>query len=167
MTNKEKQYIKELGQLYICTNPGNTYSCGGGMTCGGGYEPKYKPVDVLKYIEQQEYNEKLNTYMKYRENQRFTKEWCCYGGYNMREDDLGEYVMTEKNKYLNISDLENQLKPEDIQRRVNKLNSNKYKGFIRFSKIQMEGGKYFAYVEDPNGKYIYNKDAQKFIDITK
>ena len=83
------------------------------------------------------------------------------------EGRVGEYVMTEKNKYLNISDLENQLKPEDIQRRVNKLNSNKYKGFIRFSKIQMEGGKYFAYVEDPNGKYIYNKDAQKFIDITK
>ncbi len=42
MTNKEKQYIKELGQLYVRTGEFEHVSC------GGGYEPKYKPVDVLE-----------------------------------------------------------------------------------------------------------------------
>ena len=38
MTNKEKQYIKELGQLYVQTGEIKF------LSCGGGYELEYKPV---------------------------------------------------------------------------------------------------------------------------
>ena len=72
MTNKEKQYIKELGQLYVLNEDR--------VTCGGGCGPEYKPVDVIKYIEQQEYNDNLNTYIKYRNNQRYTTYHSCSGG---------------------------------------------------------------------------------------
>ena len=157
MTNKEKQYIKELGQLYVCNSMN--------ATCGGVLE--YKPVDVIEYIEQQEYNEKLNTYMKYRNAQRYTKEWTCSGSYYMRADHLGEFVEKEKGGYLNMTDLESQLKPEDIEKRVNKLKSVKYKDYLKFSKIQMNGSDTFAYVEDANGHFVYDNNAHKFIDITE
>ena len=90
MTNKEKQYIKELGQLYVLD--------GQHITCGGNYESEYKPVDVLKYIEHQEYIENLNTYMKYRNAQRYTKEWTCSGSSYMIADSAGEYVINESGK---------------------------------------------------------------------
>ena len=159
MTEKEKQHIKDLGTVYVRTNEKF-------MGCGSGYHYDYEPIDIISYLEQQEYNEKLNTYMKYRDAQRYSKEHTCSGSY-MIEDTKGEYVKKETGSYLNITALEGQLKPEDIERRVNKLKCVKYKDFIKFSLIPMEGGKYFAYVEDPNGNYIYNKDAQKFIDISK
>ena len=160
MTNKEKQYIKELGQLYIQTGEYEHVSC------GGGYSPKYKPVNVLEYIEQQEYNENLGTYMKYRNALRYSKDYTCGGGSYMREASHGTYVRTDEGKYIDIKNLESKIKPEDIERLNKKSNAEKYKGLLRFSKIQMEGGKYFAYVEDVNGNYVYNKDAQKFIDIS-
>ena len=102
MTNKEKQYIKELGQLYVLNEDR--------VTCGGGCGPEYKPVDVIKYIEHQEYNENLNTYMKYRNAQRYTKEWTCSGSSYMIADSAGEYVINESGRYINIFDLESKLK---------------------------------------------------------
>jgi len=156
MTNKEKQYIKELGQLYVCNSMN--------ATCGGILE--YKPVDVLEYIEQQEYNENLNTYMKYRMAQRYSAQSTCHGIY-YDESSNGDYVVDEKGRYINIKVLESKLKPEDIERRVNKLKSVKYKDYLKFSKIQMNGSDTFAYVEDVNGHFVYDNNVHKFIDITK
>ena len=161
MTNKEKQYIKELGQLYMQTGEFNN------LSCGGGYSPKYKPVDVIEYIEQQEYNENLNTYMKYRNAQRYTKEWTCSGNSYMIADSAGEYVINESGRYINIFDLESKLKPEDIEKQINKLKSVKYKDYQKFSKVQMKGSDTFAYVEDDNGYFVYDNNVHKFIDITK
>ena len=161
MTNKEKQYIKELGQLYMKTGEFNN------LSCGGGYSPKYKPVDVIEYIEQQEYNENLNTYMKYRNAQRYTTYHSCYGGEYYEKSDRGEYVIDEKGKYINIQDLKSKLKPEDIEKQINKLQSVKYKDYQKFSRIQVNGSKTFAYVEDDNGHFVYDNNAHKFIDITK
>ena len=160
MTKKEKQYIKELGQLYMQTGEFNN------LSCGGGYSPKYKPVDVIEYIEQQEYNENLNTYIKYRNNQRYTTYHSCYGGVYYEKSDWGEYVIDEKGKYINIRDLEYKLKPEDIEKQINKLKSVKYKDYQKFSKVQMNGSDTFAYVEDDNGHFVYDNNAHKFIDIT-
>ena len=129
MTKKEEQYIRELGQLYVKTGEYEHVSC------GGGFYPKYKPVNVLDYIKEQEYNENL--------------------------------IKNENGKYINIRDLESKLKPEDIEKRLMKLKSEKYKNHIRFSKIQMEGGKYFAWVEDPNGCFVYDHKEQKFIDLSQ
>lgn len=58
MTKKEKRYIKELGQLYVQTSEYNHLSCDGECS------PKYKPVDVLEYIERRKHEEDLNTYIK-------------------------------------------------------------------------------------------------------
>ena len=160
MTNKEKQYIKELGQLYVIT--GEKF-----MGCGSGYEYTYKPVDVIEYIEQQEYNENLNTYMKYRNAQRYSAQSTCYGGVYYDKSSNGDYVVDERGKYLNIKNLESKLKPEDIEKRVNKLKSVKYKDYLKFSKIQMNGSDTFAYVEDANGHFVYDNNAHKFIDITE
>lgn len=160
MTNKEKQYIKELGQLYVRT--GEKF-----MGCGSGYEYTYKPVDVIEYIEQQEYNENLNTYMKYRNAQRYSAQSTCYGGVYYDKSSNGDYVVDEKGKYLNIKNLESKLKPEDIEKRVNKLKSVKYKDYLKFSKIQMNGSDTFAYVEDTNGHFVYDNNAHKFIDISE
>jgi hypothetical protein len=160
MTNKEKQYIKELGQLYVRT--GEKF-----MGCGSGYEYTYKPVDVIEYIEQQEYNENLNTYMKYRNAQRYSAQSTCYGGVYYDKSSNGDYVVDERGKYLNIKNLESKLKPEDIEKRVNKLKSVKYKDYLKFSKIQMNGSDTFAYVEDSNGHFVYDNNAHKFIDITE
>ena len=102
MTNKEKQYIKELGQLYVLD--------GQHITCGGNYGSEYKPVDVLKYIEQQEYIENLNTYMKYRNAQRYTTYHSCSGGVYYVKSSNGDYVTDEKGKYINIRDLRYKLK---------------------------------------------------------
>ena len=159
MTNKEKQYIKELGQLYVLD--------GQHVTCGGCCKPEYKPVDVIKYIEQQEYNENLNTYMKYRNAQRYTKEWTCSGSSYMRESSAGEYVINESGRYINMFDLESKLKPEDIEKQINKLKSVKYKDYQKFSRVQMNGSDTFAYVEDENGHFVYDNNVHKFIDITK
>ena len=161
MTNKEKQYIKELGKLYVRTGEIKF------LSCGGGYELEYKPVDVIEYIEQQEYNENLNTYMKYRNTQRYTKEWTCSGNSYMREDSAGEYVINESGRYINMFDLESKLKPEDIEKQINKLKSVKYKDYQKFSKVQMNGSDTFAYVEDDNGHFVYDNNAHRFIDITK
>lgn len=159
MTNKEKQYIKELGQLYVQTGEFEH------LSCGGVYSPKYKPVDVIEYIEQQEYNENLNTYMKYRNAQRYTTYHSCFGGVYYEKSNGGDYVVDEKGKYLNIENLKSKLKPEDIEKRVNKLKPEKYKDYQKFSRVQYNG--YFAYVEDPDGVFIYDNNAHKFIDITK
>lgn len=159
MTNKEKQYIKELGQLYVQTGEFEH------LSCGGGYSPKYKPVDVIEYIEQQEYNDNLNTYMKYRNAQRYSAQSTCYGGTFYDKSSNGDYVVDEKGKYLNIKNLESKLKPEDIEKMVNKLKSVKYKDYQKFSRVKY--GDYFAYVENPEGNYVYDNNVHKFIDITK
>ena len=159
MTDKEKQYIKELGQLYVLDRQH--------ITCGGNYESEYKPVDVLKYIEQQEYIENLNTYMKYRNAQRYTTYHSCSGGTYYEKSTSGDYVITENGKYINIRDLEYKLKPEDIEKKINKLKSVKYKDYQKFSRVQMSGSDTFAYVEDDNGHFVYDNNAHKFIDITK
>ena len=159
MTNKEKQYIKELGQLYVLD--------GQHVTCGGCCKPEYKPVDVIKYIEQQEYNENLNTYMKYRNAQRYTSYHSCSGGIYYNKSTSGDYVITENGKYINLKDLECKLKPEDIEKQINKLKSVKYKDYQKFSRVQMNGSDTFAYVEDENGHFVYDNNAHKFIDITK
>ena len=112
MTNKEKQYIKELGQLYVLN--------GDHVTCGDGCEPEYKPVDVIEYIEQQEYNENLNTYMKYRNAQRYTSYHSCFGSVHYEKSVWGEYVIDDKGRYINIPDLKSNLKTEDIERMLNK-----------------------------------------------
>ena len=158
MTNKEKQYIKELGQLYVLD--------GQQATCGH-YGPEYKPVDVLKYIEQQEYNENLNTYMKYRNAQRYTSYHSCSGGTYYNKSISGDYVITENGKYINLRELKYKLKSEDIEKEINKLKSVKYKDYQKFSRIQMSGSDIFAYVEDDNGHFVYDNNAHKFIDITK
>ena len=158
MTNKEKQYIKELGQLYVLD--------GQQATCGH-YGPEYKPVDVLKYIEQQEYNENLNTYMKYRNAQRYTTYLSCSGGTYYEKSTSGDYVITENGKYINLRDLRYKLKSEDIEDQINKLKSVKYKDYQKFSRVQMSGSDTFAYVEDENGHFVYDNNAHKFIDITK
>ena len=159
MTNKEKQYIKELGQLYVLD--------GQHITCGGNYGSEYKPVDVLKYIEQQEYIENLNTYMKYRNAQRYTTYHSCSGGTYYEKSTSGDYVITEDGKYINIRDLRYKLKSEDIEDQINKLKSVKYKDYQKFSRVQMNGSDTFAYVEDDNGHFVYDNNAHKFIDITK
>ena len=159
MTNKEKQYIKELGQLYVLD--------GQHITCGGNYGSEYKPVDVLKYIEQQEYNENLNTYMKYRNAQRYTTYHSCSGGVYYVKSSNGDYVTDEKGKYINIRDLRYKLKSEDIEDQINKLKSVKYKDYQKFSRVQMNGSDTFAYVEDDNGHFVYDNNAHRFIDITK
>ena len=159
MTNKEKQYIKELGQLYVLD--------GQHVTCGGCCKPEYKPVDVIKYIEQQVYNENLNTYIKYRNNQRYTTYNSCYGAVYYEKSKSGDYVINESGRYINIRDLEYKLKPEDIEKQINKLKSVKYKDYQKFSKVQMKGSDTFAYVEDDNGHFVYDNNAHKFIDITK
>ena len=159
MTNKEKQYIKELGQLYVLN--------GDHVTCGGGCGPEYKPVDVIKYIEQQVYNENLNTYIKYRNNQRYTTYNSCYGAVYYEKSKSGDYVINENGRYINIRDLEYKLKPEDIEEKINKLQSVKYKDYQKFSRVQMNGSDTFAYVEDDNGHFVYDNNAHKFIDITK
>ena len=158
MTNKEKQYIKELGQLYVLD--------GQQATCGH-YGPEYKPVDVLKYIEQQEYNENLNTYMKYRNAQRYTSYHSCSGGTYYNKSISGDYVITENGKYINLRELKYKLKSEDIEKEINKLKSVKYKDYQKFSRVQMSGSDTFAYVEDDNGHFVYDNNAHKFIDITK
>ena len=159
MTNKEKQYIKELGQLYVLD--------GQHITCGGNYGSEYKPVDVLKYIEQQEYIENLNTYMKYRNAQRYTTYHSCSGGTYYEKSTSGDYVITENGKYINLKELKYKLKPEDIEEKINKLKSVKYKDYQKFSRVQMNGSDTFAYVEDDNGHFVYDNNAHKFIDITK
>ena len=159
MTNKEKQYIKELGQLYVLD--------GQHVTCGGCCKPEYKPVDVIKYIEQQEYNENLNTYMKYRNAQRYTSYHSCSGGIYYNKSISGDYVITENGKYINLRELQYKLKSEDIEKEINKLKSVKYKDYQKFSKVQMNGSDTFAYVEDENGHFVYDNNAHKFIDITK
>ena len=159
MTNKEKQYIKELGQLYVLD--------GQHITCGGNYRSEYKPVDVLKYIEQQEYIENLNTYMKYRDAQRYTSYHSCSGGTYYDKSTNGDYVITENGKYINLRELQYKLKSEDIEKEINKLKSVKYKDYQKFSRIQMNGSTTFAYVEDDNGHFVYDNNAHKFIDITK
>lgn len=156
MTEKEKQYIRELGPLYVKKK--NNNSVCGVETC--------ERIDVIEYIEQQEYNEKLNTYMKYRTAQRYTMYSSC-GGSFYEKSSTGMYVKNENGKYINIRDLESKLKPEDIERRLMKLKSEKYKNHIRFSKIQMEGGLYYAWVEDPNGCFVYDHKEQKFIDLSQ
>ena len=158
MTNKEKQYIKELGQLYVLD--------GQQGTCGH-YGPEYKPVDVLKYIEQQEYIENLNTYMKYRNAQRYTSYHSCSGGIYYNKSISGDYVITENGKYINLRELQYKLKSEDIEKEINKLKSVKYKDYQKFSRVQMNGSDTFAYVEDDNGHFVYDNNAHKFIDITK
>lgn len=158
MTNKEKQYIKELGQLYVLD--------GQYATCSH-YGPEYKPIDVIEYIEQQEYNENLNTYIKYRNAQRYTTYHSCSGGTYYEKSTSGDYVITENGKYINIRDLEYKLKPEDIEKKINKLKSVKYKDYQKFSRVQMNGSDAFAYVEDDNGHFVYDNNAHKFIDITK
>ena len=158
MTNKEKQYIKELGQLYVLD--------GQQATCGH-YGPEYKPVDVLKYIEQQEYIENLNTYMKYRNAQRYTSYHSCSGGTYYDKSTSGDYVITENGKYINLKELKYKLKPEDIEKQINKLKSVKYKDYQKYSRVQMNGSDTFAYVEDDNGHFVYDNNAHKFIDITK
>ena len=159
MTNKEKQYIKELGQLYVLD--------GQRITCGGNYGSEYKPVDVIEYIEQQEYIENLNTYMKYRNAQRYTTYHSCSGGTYYEKSTSGDYVITENGKYINIRDLRYKLKSEDIEDQINKLKSVKYKDYQKFSRVQMSGSDTFAYVEDDNGHFVYDNNAHKFIDITK
>ena len=159
MTNKEKQYIKELGQLYVLD--------GQHITCGGCCGPEYKPVDVLKYIEQQEYIENLNTYMKYRNAQRYTSYYSCSGGTYYDKSTSGDYVITENGKYINLKELKYKLKSEDIEKEINKLKSVKYKDYQKFSKVQMNGSDTFAYVEDDNGHFVYDNNVHKFIDITK
>ena len=160
MTNKEKQYIKELGQLYVLD--------GQHVTCGGCCKPEYKPVDVIEYIEQQEYNENLNTYMKYRNAQRYTTyHSSCSGGVYYVESANGDYVTDERGKYINIRDIRYKLKPEDIEKEINKLKSVKYKDYQKFSRVQMNGSTTFAYVEDDNGHFVYDNNVHKFIDITK
>ena len=159
MTNKEKQYIKELGQLYVLD--------GQHFTCGGYCKPEYKPVDVLKYIEQQEYIENLNTYMKYRNAQRYTTYHSCSGGTYYEKSTSGDYVITENGKYINLRELKYKLKSEDIEKEINKLKSVKYKDYQKFSRVQMNGSDTFAYVEDDNGHFVYDNNAHKFIDITK
>ena len=161
MTNKEKQYIKELGQLYMQTGEFNN------LSCGGGYSPKYKPVDVIEYIEQQEYNENLNTYIKYRNAQRYTTYHSCSGGTYYNKSISGDYVITENGKYINLRELKYKLKSEDIEKEIDKLKSVKYKDYQKFSRVQMSGSDTFAYVEDDNGHFVYDNDAHKFIDITK
>ena len=158
MTNKEKQYIKELGQLYVLD--------GQQATCGH-YGPEYKPVDVLKYIEQQEYIENLNTYMKYRNAQRYTTYHSCSGGTYYEKSTSGDYVITENGKYINLRELKYKLKSEDIEKEIDKLKSVKYKDYQKFSRVQMNGSDTFAYVEDDNGHFVYDNNAHKFIDITK
>ena len=158
MTNKEKQYIKELGQLYVLD--------GQQVTCGH-YGPEYKPVDVLKYIEQQEYIENLNTYMKYRNAQRYTTYHSCSGGTYYEKSTSGDYVITENGKYINLKELKYKLKPEDIEEKINKLKSVKYKDYQKFSRVQMNGSDTFAYIEDDNGHFVYDNNTHKFIDITK
>ena len=158
MTNKEKQYIKELGQLYVLD--------GQQVTCGH-YGPEYKPVDVLKYIEQQEYNENLNTYMKYRNAQRYTTYHSCSGGTYYNKSISGDYVITENGKYINLRELKYKLKSEDIEKEIDKLKSVKYKDYQKFSRVQMSGSDTFAYVEDDNGHFVYDNNVHKFIDITK
>ena len=157
MTNKEKQYIKELGQLYVLD--------GQQVTCGH-YGPEYKPVDVLKYIEQQEYIENLNTYMKYRNEQRYATYHSCSGGTYYEKSTSGDYVITENGKYINLRELKYKLKSEDIEKEINKLKSVKYKDYQKFSRVQMSGSDTFAYVEDANGHFVYDNNAHKFIDIT-
>ena len=159
MTNKEKQYIKELGQLYVLD--------GQHVTCGGCCKPEYKPVDVIKYIEQQEYIENLNTYMKYRNAQRYTTYHSCSGGVYYVKSSNGDYVTDEKGKYINLRELKYKLKSEDIEDQINKLKSVKYKDYQKFSRVQMSGSDTFAYVEDDNGHFVYDNNAHKFIDITK
>ena len=158
MTNKEKQYIKELGQLYVLD--------GQQVTCGH-YGPEYKPVDVIEYIEQQEYNENLNTYIKYRNAQRYTTYHSCSGGTYYEKSTSGDYVITENGKYINLRELQYKLKSEDIEKEINKLKSVKYKDYQKFSKVQMKGSDTFAYVEDDNGYFVYDNNVHKFIDITK
>ena len=158
MTNKEKQYIKELGQLYVLD--------GQQATCGH-YGPEYKPVDVLKYIEQQEYIENLNTYMKYRNAQRYTTYHSRSGGTYYEKSTSGDYVITENGKYINLRELKYKLKSEDIEKEINKLKSVKYKDYQKFSRVQMSGSDTFAYVEDDNGHFVYDNNAHRFIDITK
>ena len=160
MTNKEKQYIKELGQLYMQTGEFNN------LSCGGGYSPKYKPVDVIEYIEQQEYIENLNTYMKYRNAQRYTVYHSCGDTYYDKSTS-GDYVITENGKYINLRELKYKLKSEDIEKEINKLKSVKYKDYQKFSRVQMSGSDTFAYVEDDNGHFVYDNNVHKFIDITK
>ena len=157
MTNKEKQYIKELGQLYVLDAQ---------YAICGHYGPEYKPVDVLKYIEQQEYIENLNTYMKYRNAQRYTTYHSCSGGTYYEKSTSGDYVITENGKYINLRELKYKLKSEDIEKEINKLKSVKYKDYQKFSRVQMSGSDTFAYVEDDNGHFVYDNNAHKFIDIT-
>lgn len=159
MTNKEKQYIKELGPLYVLDGYDH-------ITCGGHYGPTYKKVDVIEYIEKREYNEHMNTYMKYRTAQRYDAYSTCQGGIIYEKSSGGDYVIDEKGKYLNIKHIESKLKPEDIEKRVSRLKSVKYKDYLKFSRVQMNGSDTFAYVEDANGHFVYDNNAHKFIDIT-
>ena len=159
MTNKEKEYIKELGDVYVKTG---VYS----LSCGGGSAPEYKKIDIIKYLDERDYTEKLDTYMKYRNTQRYTKEWACGGGSYMRRDNLGEYIMKENGAYLNIVDFESKLKPEDIKKEILKDKKEQYKNNIRFTKVRTSDGN-TAYLQDVNGVYIYDQEKCEFIDISK
>ena len=78
----------------------------------------------------------------------------------------GDYVINESGRYINIRNLEYKLKPEDIEKQINKLQSGKYKDYQKFSRIQVNGSNTFAYVENDNGHFVYDNNAHKFIDIT-
>ena len=164
MDNREKEYIKELGTLYVKKGEKKVPT---GFMCGDTFTKEiYEEVDIFKYLEEREYADKLNTYMKYRTCTRYEKYTSCGGGYTMEKSASGRYVKDAKGKYINLENLEKQLNPEDIEKRIASLPEVKYSNEIKYSKVMTPEG-YWHYVQDVDGNYIYNKDAFKFIQIKK
>lgn len=164
MDNREKEYIRELGTLYVKKGEKKVPT---GFMCGDTFTKEiYEEVDIFKYLEEREYADKLNTYMKYRTATRYARYTTCAGNHLMEKDARGEFVQDAKGKYINIKNLEKQLNPEDIEKRIASLPEEKYKDEIKYTKVLTQEG-YWHYVQDVDGNYIYNKDAFKFIQIKK
>ena len=78
---------------------------------------------------------------------------------------ISEFVITGGEPTANLPLLKRIV--DACQKKINKLQSVKYKDYQKFSKVQMNGSDTFAYVEDDNGHFVYDNNAHKFIDITK
>ena len=156
MTNKEKENIKKLGTLYVCTGEMKSNGCGGSVT------KQYKEIDIFKYLKDCEYNEKLSTYIKYRNSKRFNSCIECSGRISYYESEKGQYVQTDQGHYIDIAEIRRGLNSEDIAKEIQKIRHNHMKD-MKFSwneNIGLHG----SYVPDPNGTHLYIDG--EFIDIS-
>ena len=85
--------------------------------------------------------------------------------YANQSPTISEFVITGGEPTANLPLLKRIV--DACQKKINKLQSVKYKDYQKFSKVQMNGSDTFAYVEDDNGHFVYDNNAHKFIDITK